>query len=57
MILSRAEQRDLLTRTLARAIERHQVGELTDKEMKLVTLGTLAALDLLKLQPADARAN
>ena len=57
MTLSPAKRRDLLTRTLARAIERHQAGELTLSELALVTAGTLTALDLLIPRPANVHLN
>ncbi len=57
MNLTREQQRDLLTRTLARAIERHQAGEMSPGEIWIITAGTLAALDLLIPRPANVHLN
>jgi len=55
--LTPARRRDLLTRTLAKAIERHQAGDLAAADLQRVIMGVFSALDLLIPRPANVHLN
>lgn len=57
MTLTPARRRDLLTRTLAKAIERHQAGDLAAADLQRVIMGVFSALDLLIPRPANVHLN